>query len=326
MDINYENLLVEIKKTFPEIIFVFAYGSAAYPQKNYDYKKNPPLIDLIFVVKDYNDWHSKNLKKNPSHYSGLSPYLGSNFLTFMQNNFIPVHFNPFINLSEYKIKYGVANASDFISDLINWDNLILPGRMHKPIRILDKNQNIYAEKIKIGIKENLFSALSISLLLNFKPFIKSNDLFETITGISYLGDFRFSVGAEDKNKIKNIVDNQKEEFLKLYLPFIKKSFLKDEVIFNENEDIFQFNANKENKNKLINHIPSSIGHKLSGKNKNYKEMMKSIPILDLNKHIMDTLISINRNYSIRMILYHSLTTSPLKNFTYVLNKFKKRFK
>lgn len=38
--------------TFPKSDLIFAYGSAVQPQKNYDYQKQPPMIDLIIAVDD----------------------------------------------------------------------------------------------------------------------------------------------------------------------------------------------------------------------------------------------------------------------------------
>ena len=53
-------------------------------------------------------------------------------------------------------------------------------------------------------------------------------LYEQITKLSYLGDFRMYIGGENPNKLKNIVAKQ-FHFKKLYEPilqyFIHKNFL-----------------------------------------------------------------------------------------------------
>ena len=88
------------------------------------------------VVEDRDGWHQENIKKNGNHYGGLSYLLGSNFINFAQNALCPIHYNPFIMLDEYKIKYGVISERDFKRDLVSWETLIVSGRMHKPVNSL----------------------------------------------------------------------------------------------------------------------------------------------------------------------------------------------
>jgi translocator assembly and maintenance protein 41 len=67
------------------------------------------------------------------HYSGLSYYFGGRFIRYMNANFFPVHFSPFIPFQTLKLKYGVVSASHITRDLDSWRWFTLPGRMHKPI-------------------------------------------------------------------------------------------------------------------------------------------------------------------------------------------------
>jgi hypothetical protein len=75
-----------IDQTFGnQIELCIAYGSAVFPQKGYDYEKNKNslMTDYILVVEDVKDFHQENLKRNSSHYSGLSRIFGSSYLEFL---------------------------------------------------------------------------------------------------------------------------------------------------------------------------------------------------------------------------------------------------
>ncbi len=52
------------------------------------------------VVEDRDSWHQENIKKNSSHYGGLSYLFGSSFINFAQNALCPIHYNPFVMLDE----------------------------------------------------------------------------------------------------------------------------------------------------------------------------------------------------------------------------------
>lgn len=62
-----------VKRKFPEVGLVVGYGSGVFPQANVA-KHN--MIDLLMVVKDRREFHKENIKRNKSHYSGLSWLFG----------------------------------------------------------------------------------------------------------------------------------------------------------------------------------------------------------------------------------------------------------
>ena len=81
------------------------------------------------------------MKQNPHHYSGLGSILGSKYLSILQDQLMPVHFNPFVELklsdnSVQKIKYGIIDYRDFLVDLEAWETLLLAGRTQKPVKVL----------------------------------------------------------------------------------------------------------------------------------------------------------------------------------------------
>ena len=41
-----------------------------------------------------------------------------------------------------QIKYGVISRADLEADLMTWSTLYLAGRLHKPVRLLECDQDI----------------------------------------------------------------------------------------------------------------------------------------------------------------------------------------
>lgn len=96
------------------------------------------------------------------------------------------------------------------SDLLNWDSLYLAGRMHKPLRIIKDDP-----RVRLTQQVNLTSAVRAALLMLPAEFSETQ-LFETIAGISYGGDPRMILPAENRGKVGNIVRKQGPQFRELY--------------------------------------------------------------------------------------------------------------
>jgi translocator assembly and maintenance protein 41 len=96
--------------------------------------------------------------------------------------------------------------------------MYLAGRMHKPLEII----SMVDDTILSSMNTNLTSALRTSLLLLPKTFSR-DDLYITIAGLSYGGDFRMWFG-ENPDKVKNIVHGSFEQFDSLYQPLLVSQF------------------------------------------------------------------------------------------------------
>lgn len=96
------------------------------------------------------------------------------------------------------------------SDLLNWNSLYLAGRMHKPLRIIKDDA-----RVRLTQQVNLTSAVRAALLTLPEEFTE-DELFERIAGISYSGDPRMVLPAENRSKIINIVRKQSPQFKELY--------------------------------------------------------------------------------------------------------------
>lgn len=96
------------------------------------------------------------------------------------------------------VKYGVIHIDALRSDLRNWDSLYASGRMQKPFVVLHSDGSI-AEANEV----NIANAVKASLLLLPHQFTE-NDFLETYAGISYMGDIRVKLRAENPDKVGNI--------------------------------------------------------------------------------------------------------------------------
>lgn len=113
-------------------------------------------------------------------------------------------------MSRQTIKYGVTSLDTLCTDLLTWRTLYLAGRMHKPLRIIKDDA-----RVRLTQQVNLTSALRTALLTLPERF-SERALFERIAGISYGGDPRMSLPAENRDKVANIVGKQSEQFRDLY--------------------------------------------------------------------------------------------------------------
>lgn len=203
MDLN------RILTRFPaqHFVYCFAYGSGVFQQAG---RTDRAMVDLIFVVDNTHGFHQDNLYSNPDHYSFLR-HLGPSVVSDVQKLFgANVYFNTHVTVGDLTFKYGVIDVQDFRSDLQSWHTLYIAGRLHKPVLTL------YDQGLGDLVKRNLKSAVHAALLQLPNRF-SEEDLYTTIAGLSYRGDFRMIIG-EDKNKVSNIVQPQIEKFRSLYTP------------------------------------------------------------------------------------------------------------
>lgn len=219
------------------IRYAFAYGSGVFPQSKSDgrvatseeiarvHPKAPPavqqaqngtpkMIDFIFGVTFTQHWHSLNLNQHRDHYSALGS-LGSGAVSYVQDRMgAGVYFNTHVVVNGILIKYGVVNIDTLCRDLTEWDTLYLAGRLHKPVKILRDDA-----RVRLANQMNLLSALRTALLLLPERFTEL-ELYNTIAGISYLGDPRMTLPTENPQKVSNIVGNNLTNFQRLYNPLI----------------------------------------------------------------------------------------------------------
>ncbi|XP_041353596.1 phosphatidate cytidylyltransferase, mitochondrial-like [Gigantopelta aegis] len=221
-----------VLSSFPEgIQMAFAYGSGVFQQQGHvDMSKN--MLDFIFVVDNPIVWHRQNMQSNNKHYSFLK-YLGPTNITKIQEQFAAgAYFNTLVPFEDRFIKYGVISTRRLITDLLDWDSLYVSGRLHKPVKFLVTPTD--SDLLK-AMQINLQSATHAALLILPETFTEE-ELYITITGLSYHGDFRMKVG-EDKNKISNIVKPNMPFFRQMYHTFLENE---EHLFWDKNKSLEQY--------------------------------------------------------------------------------------
>ncbi|KAF5308384.1 hypothetical protein FQR65_LT18181 [Abscondita terminalis] len=210
---TYTRILSKFPSNFS---FCFAYGSAVKKQlNNAQTASNTNMIDLVFCVDNAYEWHRSNLEINNSHYSGFR-YLGHHTITKFQELYgAKVYFNTLVPLDDVTFKYGVITTKDLITDLLEWSDLYLAGRLHKPVDIIISPTS---SELQTALQLNLQSAVHAALLLLPETFTEYQ-FYHTICNLSYAGDFRMYFG-ENKSKVDNIVKPQILQFRNLYKSFM----------------------------------------------------------------------------------------------------------
>ncbi|KAL4559629.1 hypothetical protein LXL04_031772 [Taraxacum kok-saghyz] len=208
-----ETSLGSLLKTLPPVDFCCVYGSSLHPN-NHD---KSSMEDYILGVSNPQQWHSENLKMNRNHYASWMASLGgAKLITKVADHIgVGVHFNPFVSWNDKMYKYGVVHMDNLVQDISNWERFYLSGRLQKPVRIVVDNMEI--EKVNLV---NLRAASSAALLL-LPPKFTERELYAKICSLSYTGDLRM-LFAEDKNKVKKIVDGQFELFRNMYKPLVEE--------------------------------------------------------------------------------------------------------
>lgn len=201
------------------IRYAFGYGSGVFPQRSYDPSASGnerPLLDFVFAVSHPSHWHSINLQQNPSHYALPLRWFGSGPISWLQEKGpgAGVWFNVDVEIEGRRLKYGVVSLDGLCRDLLDWETLYLAGRMQKPIHILRDDA-----RVRLANQVNLASALRAALLTLPDRFTE-RDLYTSVAGLSYRGDFRMRLG-ENPKKVENIVDAQLDHFRSLYGPLVR---------------------------------------------------------------------------------------------------------
>lgn len=193
------------------------------------------MIDLIIVTKDLRQWHRANMAVNWKDYSFVARMFPSLVPYVNAIGTAKCYFNTNIWLQDRKIKYGVICEEDLKRDCEEWTAMYIAGRLHKPVlNVASGSIDDFPESLTTSVLINRKKALEASLHQLHAKHRSNSDaveksglmtftmeqLLEAIVGLSYLGDIRCMVGAEDPRKVTKIVSNQCELLEAIYRPLL----------------------------------------------------------------------------------------------------------
>lgn len=283
----------------PDARAVYGYGSGVFKQS----AKGKPLTDVIFLVDDIKEWHLLNMKINPNDYS----FVGKMYLNFTSVDKIKgtngVTYLSEINSGEYTFKYGVMEIVDFINNLDTWGNMFMVGRFHKPVLEI-KSEDV----VRNIIEYNRKCALMIACLFCDRE-VSSKDLYNTLCGLSYLGDVRMSI-AENPHKVENIVEGCYDRLQDIYP--LDENFLEkigEDKYYIKHEEILC----------SLQELPSDLLNYLYDR----RTDLDDLDMLRIN--IYDYLINKNKLESRAQIFQGVKTNGITRSIPYTLSKIRKRF-
>jgi len=211
-----------------------------------------------------------------------------------------------------KIKYGVINIGDLVSDLNNWDTLYVAGRLQKPIKIIEPEKAVNSAN-----KNNLKSALLTALLLLPESFTEEQ-LFMVIAKLSYMGDFRMIIG-ENPNKIQNIVNNNIPYFRDLYVDTISLQ----STLHKKGDNLYIQDVRESALISILSGLPNHLKkqiqyqHGLSSSNFEHDIILKKV---NIHNAVKNGVINIVRYYSITQSAKGILTAGISRSVIYGLAK------
>lgn len=315
-DPSLEPRLYDIVDSFKApISAAIGYGLGVFPQAGYEdtSAQDRPQIDFINVVENLSAFHDVNLHQHPQHYS----FKNHRIIRLIQGA-NGIYFNPFVSMKDTMIKYGVISVEACKLDLCEWSSLYFAGRLQKPVAFMKDD----APFIKFLNQYNLKNAMTLLVLLLHPNEFSEKNLYEQITRISYLGDFRMYVGGENPNKIQNIVERQYAEFKQLYEPIIDYLVAKNCLIITDTRDnvrTFRKNLTIPNKIKLISALPLQFRARLYQMNreKSIKEIVNDV---DLAKKLTRIVTRTIRISSLKQAVRGVLSLGVMKSVRYAFAK------
>jgi translocator assembly and maintenance protein 41 len=228
----------------PGIRFACGYGSGVFSQGELPNTSNKQ-IDIILAVDSPITWHKQNKSQNFHDYAWITQYFMSpQIITTIQHWGGGFWFHPFIPISnnnnniggdnnKIQIKYGIIDVKDLIQDLTQWNMFYAAGRLQKPVAIIKTDDEIN-QALKTNLQLATYASLALLSNNNNNPIITKQQFFETLVGLSYAGDFRYTIGAESPTKIRDIVLGSKTHLDSLY--FKNSNIVHDGLIIKHSDD------------------------------------------------------------------------------------------
>lgn len=293
-------IIENLKTNLPPTVVIIGYGSGIYRQAGYKSDEKPDK-DVIIITEDFNDFLINDYEQNPHHFSDdfdkrilLKKKEKSKFysnlgcLKFYQDG---IHF-----------KAMVISRKALEEDLNTWKYFGMAGRLTKPILY----QSI-PETLERQIETNRKNILITALLFNSMDKLSESDLYNTISKLTYMYDFRTILPGEKKTKSSDIVNGS--------FDFFNQTYGQSDIISVENGIIVNPHPIES-----INELPDNLKDYL---NKHLKDHNRDLEYISkiINNYFRKT----NLPNSIRLALSSSTTLGKKETIKHGLSKVKKHF-
>eukprot|EP00299_Pterocystis_sp_00344_P016978 c8524_g1_i4.p1 GENE.c8524_g1_i4~~c8524_g1_i4.p1 ORF type:complete len:184 (+),score=43.87 c8524_g1_i4:475-1026(+) len=177
--------------------------------------------------------------------------------------------------------------------------------MQKPVLTLKSNTEV-AE----ASEANLSHALHCSLAVLPQKFTQ-DELFTTICSLSYLGDMRMSMFGlgEDPNKVKNIVNNNRDRFQALYRHTIQSC-----GVLQANCDLTSFEQDMSSSGRrlLVDGIPDAV-----------KPRQQNLNTIELGKQVQHNISRLVNKSSWAQACKGIVSAGVMKSVVYTAHKISK---
>ncbi len=297
--------ITKFVSTVPGVVSCKAYGSSIGYQSGYS-KDEKKQVDLIVMVDDIKKFYKENLKKNAYMYKLIPKIYFSRTSEKTLRSAAGICYTTDIHYGGDIYKMGVIEKRDVLDDLLNWKTYYIAGRFQKEMYTVVKD-----EEIEKATEKNWKNAITVTCLLLDKEKPTIIDFYETLCSLSYKGDSRKALKAEDPNKVKKLASGSKDYFDKIY---------KEKTnLFKENKNgIVEINYDLVMKE--VKNLPSNLYKELKGLD-NTKDLENNL--IKMREIIDRYLVNIISSSSKGQTLKGILTTGPANSISYAFEKLKK---
>ena len=297
--------ITKFVSTIPGVVSCKAYGSSIGYQSGYS-KDEKKQVDLIVMVDNIKEFYKDNLKKNAYMYK-LTPKIYFSLASEKTlRKAARICYTSDINYGGDIYKMGIIEKRDVLDDLLNWKTYYIAGRFQKEMYTVVRD-----EEVEEATEKNWKNAVTVSCIMIDKENPTIIDFYETLCSLSYKGDSRKALKAEDPNKVKKLASGSKDFFDKVY---------RDKTnLFKENKDgIVEINYNLVMKE--VKNLPSDLYKELKGYD-NTKDLDNNL--IKMREIINEYLTNIISSSSKGQTLKGILTTGPVNSISYAFEKLKK---
>ena len=208
------DIIKDLRNDLPDTIAVIGYGSGMYKQKGYS-ENDKPDKDILVVVDNLHRFLTEDYHLNKYHFGEETSNKYKNIKDKNTNFFY--HQIGCLKFSKNGVGYKllVVEQKALEKDIKSWKYYGPAARLSKPILYDEIPQDI--EEL---IDYNRKSTATVALLANPDDHVMGNKLYNTISNLSYIGDWRMLAHFEKSTKASDIVAGAEAFYNETYGPLL----------------------------------------------------------------------------------------------------------